>query len=116
VRPTFALFAMLALAGCASTAPRLAASTYGCMQAVVREKLPADLPDKRAHCIASGLIARYCSVSEAYLAGAATELRDLLNSGNAEWADWQADRAGVACARNAETDDAVARCCVQRGY
>ena len=107
---------MLALAGCASTSPRLAASTYGCMQAVVREKLPADLPDKRAHCIASGLIARYCSRSEAYLAGAATELRDLLGAGNAEWADWQADRAGIACVRGAANDDAVARCCAQRGY
>ena len=107
---------MLALAGCASTTPRLAASTYGCMQAVVREKLPADLPDKRAHCIASGLIARYCSISEAYLAGAATELRDLLGPGNAEWADWQADRVGIACVRGAANDDAVARCCAQRGY
>ena len=116
VKAALALFAMLALAGCASTAPRLAASTYGCMQAVVREKLPADLPDKRAHCIASGLIARYCSVSEAYLAGAATELRDVLGPGNAEWADWQADRAGVACARDAADDDSVADCCAQRGY
>lgn len=116
MKTAISLFAMLALAGCASTAPRLAASTYGCMQAVVREKLPTELPDKRAHCIASGLIVRYCSVSEAYLAGAATELRDLLGPGNAEWADWQADRAGIACARAAESDDSVARCCAQRGY
>jgi hypothetical protein len=86
------------------------------MQAVVREKLPADLPDKRAHCLASGLIARYCSVAEAYLAGAAAELRDLLGSGNAEWADWQADRGGIACARDAADDDSIARCCTQRGY
>jgi len=111
-----ALLAMLALAACASTAPRLAASTYGCMQAVVREKLPADLPDKRAHCIASGFIARYCSASEAYLAGAATELRDLLGPGNAEWADWQADRAGIACARGAADDSSIASCCTQGGY
>lgn len=108
--------AMLALAGCASTAPRLAPSSYGCMQAVVREKLQADLPDKRAHCQASGLIVRYCSVTEAYLAGAATELHDLLGPGDAEWADWQADRVGIACARGGADDDAIARCCRQRGY
>lgn len=86
------------------------------MRFVVDEKLPEGLPDKRAHCIAAGLIARYCSVSEAYLGSIATELTDLIGPGDAEWADWQADRAGIACARDAADDDAAAQCCVQRGY
>jgi hypothetical protein len=108
-----------ALAGCASIPnrpPRPEPSSYGCMRAVVREKLPPDLPDKRAHCVASGLIARYCSVSEAHLAGAGKELRDLLGKGDAETSDLRANRAGIDCARQAENDHGLARCCSDRGY
>jgi hypothetical protein len=109
--------ALLALTGCASLAgERLAQSSYGCMQAVVREKVPEDALDKRRHCLAGGLIARYCSVSEAYLAGLGKELSDLLGPGDAEWTDWQADRAGVRCARKSVTDEDVAACCAQAGY
>lgn len=86
------------------------------MRTVVNEKLPADLPDARAHCLATGLIARYCSVSEAYLAGAGKELHDLMGGGDAEWSDWRADRAGIDCARSATDDAAVASCCSSRGY
>lgn len=107
------------LTACATIAnrpPRLARSSYGCMQAVVHDKLPADLPDKRAHCLAGGLILRYCSVTEAYLAGAGKEVRDLLGHGDAEWADWRADRVGMECARHAADDSALAQCCSERGY
>jgi hypothetical protein len=108
------------LTACASIAnrpPRLAHSSYGCMQAVLQEKLPADLPDKRAHCLAGGLISRYCSITEAYLAGAGKEVRDLVSRGDtAEWQDWQADRVGIECARQAKNDAAVGECCAQRGY
>lgn len=86
------------------------------MKAVVQDKLPAGLPDRRAHCLAAGLIARYCSRSEAYLAGAGKELRDLLGAGDAEWADWRADRVGIQCARQASDDAALAACCEERGY
>jgi hypothetical protein len=81
------------------------------MSAVLREKLPADLPDDKAHCVASGLVARYCSVTEAYLAGAGKELRDLIGKGDAEWRDWRTDRAGIACARTAASDDELVSCC-----
>jgi hypothetical protein len=81
------------------------------MSAVLRQKLPANLPDRAAHCLASGLIARYCSPTEAYLAGAGKELRDLLGRGDAEWGDWRADRVGVRCAHRAEDDEALATCC-----
>lgn len=104
------------LSGCASTAPRPAKSSYGCMGAVVKNKLPVGLPDSRAHCMASGLIARYCSRSEAYMAGIGKELRDLLGPGDAEWRDWRADRAGVACEREAKEDSEIASCCSARGY
>lgn len=109
--------ALLALTGCASlSGERLAHSSYGCMEAVVREKVPENLPDKHRHCLAGGLIARYCSLSEAYLAGLGKELRDLLGPGDAEWTDWQADRAGAHCARGSETDDDVVTCCTRAGY
>jgi hypothetical protein len=86
------------------------------MRAVVEQKLPTALPDKRAHCMASGLIARYCSLSEAHLAGAGKELRDLLGKGDAESSDLRANRTGIDCAREVEDDQALARCCSDRGY
>jgi hypothetical protein len=107
------------LGGCASVPeapPRLARSTYACMRAVLQEKLPKDLPDTRAHCLAGGLIARYCSVTEAYFAGAGKEFQDLVGSGDAEWKDWSADRAGIDCARSAKNDADLASCCALRGY
>lgn len=105
------------LLGCASlSGERLGRSSHGCMVAVVRDKVPAELSDTRKHCIAAGLIARYCSVSEAYLAGAAKELSDLLGPGDAAWSDWRADRAGVRCAKRSQSDSAVATCCETAGY
>jgi hypothetical protein len=114
------LLVMANLTACASIAnrpPRAARSSYGCMEAVIKEKLPADLPDKRAHCLAGGFIARYCSIAEAYLAGAGKEMRDAFSRADtAEWKDWQADRVGIECARQAQDDAAVAACCSARGY
>jgi hypothetical protein len=110
---------MANLTACATIAnrpPRLAHSTYGCMQAVLQQKLPSNLPDKRAHCLAGGLIARYCSVTEAYLAGAGKEMRDLLGGGDAQWRDWRADRVGIECARESADDAAMEQCCTNRGY
>ena len=107
------------LAGCASVPSRparAAKSSYGCMQVVVEEKLPPGIPDEHAHCLATGLIARYCSVSEAYLAGAGKELKDLLGPGDAQWSDWRADRAGIACAKSTDDDGALAACCSADGY
>ncbi len=86
------------------------------MKSVVQEKVPTGGPDSREHCLAAGLIARYCSGSEAYMAGAGKELRDLLGAGDAEWSDWRADRAGIDCARHASDDAALAKCCEERGY
>lgn len=107
------LFAISACGTVPLRPARLSHSFYGCMKAVLREKLPPDLPEDEAHCVASGLIARYCSVTEAYLAGAGKELRDLFGHGDAEWRDWVLDRAGIACARRAEGDDALTACCTR---
>ncbi len=106
------------LAGCGSVPSRperASKSSYGCMKNVT-EKLPANLPDSHAHCLAAGLIARYCSLSEAYLAGAGKELRDLLGPGDAEWRDWKADRVGIDCAKSSEDDLNLASCCSAKGY
>lgn len=114
-----ALVVMANLTACASLAnrpPRLARSSYGCMEAVLKEKLPQSLPDKRAHCLAGGLISRYCSITEAYLAGAGKEVRDLLSQGDVEWQDWRADRTGIECARQSPDDSALAACCSEHGY
>ncbi|HEY6642218.1 hypothetical protein [Povalibacter sp.] len=92
---------------------RAAHSSIGCMQAALRERLPANLPDTHSHCIAAGLIARYCSVTEATLASVGKEARDLLGSGDADWRDLTADRRGIRCARNVITDEALQACCLQ---
>jgi len=106
---------LLALSAC-GTVPhrpaRLEQSSYGCMKAVLDRKLPPNLPDDKAHCLASGLIARYCSIPESYLAGIGKEVRDLLGPGDAEWRDLESDWAGIRCARSAESDEAVAACCM----
>lgn len=104
------------LTGCVSAAPRPAHSSYSCMRAAIDSRLPQDATDKRKHCIAAALIAHYCSVTEAYLAALGTELVDLVGPGSAEWEDWHADRAGIACADAAAEDDALERCCSERGY
>lgn len=119
IRRLLLALTLIGLAGCATIPnrpPRLAKSSYGCMESVVQEKVPSNVPDKRQHCLAAGLIARYCSGSEAYMAGAGKELKDLLGGGDAEWGDWRADRAGIACARSASGDSELAKCCEQSGY
>jgi len=83
------------------------------MKAVLERKLPPDLPDDKAHCVASGLIARYCSIPESYLAGIGKEVRDLLGPGDAEWRDLKSDWAGVDCARRADSDEALKECCMR---
>src|SRR5262245_7760267 len=92
---------------------RLEPSSYGCMKAVLDRKLPTHLPDNKAHCMAAGLIARYCSIPEGYLAGIGKELRDLVGPGDAEWRDLVSDRVGINCARRADSDEALTACCMQ---
>ena len=82
----------------------------------VRDRLPHDIPDKRAHCLAAGGIARYCSPMEAYIAGAGKEITDIFDGGDPEWADWRADRAGIACAHRSTDGAALAACCAAAGY
>jgi hypothetical protein len=83
------------------------------MKAVLERKLPPSLPDDKAHCVASGLIARYCSIPESYLAGIGKEVRDLFGPGDAEWRDLKSDWAGVDCARRADGDGALEECCMR---
>jgi hypothetical protein len=119
IRRLLVALVLTGLVGCATVPnrpPRAASSSYACMETIVKDKVPSHLPDKRQHCLAGGFIARYCSGGEAYLAGAGKELKDLLGRGDAEWGDWRADRAGIACARSSSDDDELAKCCEQRGY
>jgi hypothetical protein len=85
------------------------------MQAV-RAQMPANDNDKRLHCLVSAGIAQQCSVTEAYLAGIGKEISDLFGRGDPEWADWQADRAGISCGRSEAGDAAVEACCLAKGY
>lgn len=100
----------IALAGCATAPDRPARSSYGCM-AAVRAEVPPDIPDKRAHCLAAGGIAQRCSVTEARLAGIGKEIADVFTLGDPSWADWQADKAGIACARRSRDASELATCC-----
>jgi hypothetical protein len=100
------------LAGCASVPDRPATSTVGCARAVLDRYVPSDLRDKQAHCIAGGLIARFCSPAEARLAGLAKELRDVFSAaGDADWSDWQATRAGVRCSAPDADVASIVACC-----
>jgi hypothetical protein len=103
------------LGGCSSLQPRPAVSSYGCMQ-VVRTQLPVNDDDKRLHCLASAQIAQRCSVLEAYMAGIGKEVSDMLGRGDPEWADWQADRAGVSCGRTHVDAAELEACCTVKGY
>ena len=91
--------------------PRLAKSSLGCIQAAVKKLDKDHRSDSELHCTAAGLIARYCSVTEATLASVGKELRDLLGSGDAEWRDLMSDRRGVNCARSAKNDGELQQCC-----
>lgn len=83
------------------------------MQAALRDRLPEQLPDSQAHCLAAGLIARYCSVTEAYLASIGKELKDLFGPGDAEWRDLQSDRRGIRCARDSRDAASLQECCMK---
>jgi len=83
----------------------------------VRDSLPPNLFDKRAHCLASALIAQQCSLIEAYLAGAGKEIRDIFSPNDtAEWADWKADRVGIACSKQHHGVDDISVCCKEHGW
>jgi hypothetical protein len=104
------LSGVLLLTACAVAPTRPANSSYGCMQAV-HTQLTAIIDDKQQHCLASALIAQQCSLAEAYLAGLGKELRDFFGKGDAAWSDWQADLAGITCAKNNNHRPALEACC-----
>jgi hypothetical protein len=81
------------------------------MQTVVHANVPLDLPDKNQHCLAAGFIARYCSRTEARIAGVGKEVADLFTGGDAQWSDIQADWKGIRCARDAHDDRELSECC-----
>lgn len=113
---TLALFFICLLSGCSTLngAPRSGESTVGCARKVLADKVPAGLKDKQTHCIAAGMIARYCSKPEAYLAGVGKEVRDAFTThGDAEWADLRADTAGIRCAKSSADDASLLSCCEQ---
>jgi hypothetical protein len=106
--------AVLCLSGCAPLAVdagRAGTSSLGCMRASLANRDLTRRPDYEAHCIAAGLIARRCSVGEAWLASYGKEIRDLLGRGNAEWRDVQSDRRGIDCARTATDEAQLMHCC-----
>lgn len=109
------LLLCLALAACASNPRRPADSSLACMRSV-RDSLPEGISDAHAHCLAAGGIAQRCSSLEAGLAGAGKEFADLFTGGDPSWADWQADRAGIRCAREHAKLEELARCCTAEGF
>lgn len=90
---------------------RAARSSLGCMRSALAAHGALPAVDSEAHCLAAGLIARHCSITEAWLASLGKEVIDLLGPGDAEWRDLAADGRGIACARRAPNDAALAACC-----
>ncbi len=84
--------------------------------ATVRDSIPPQHYDKRAHCLTAGRIAQRCSVFEADLAGIGKEFSDIFNQGDASWADWRADRVGIRCALHGQDAQQLAQCCTEAGY
>lgn len=112
------LLAFLGAAGCAplpTRETRPAKSSLGCMQATLNGRRLENLLDDQAHCMAAGLIARYCSVTESMLASIGKEIRDALGPGDAEWRDLRSDRRGVTCARASISDAELRGCCTGQG-
>ena len=103
------------LSGCASTLPRAAPSSHGCM-AAVRDALPADDSDPRRHCLAAGGIVLRCSSTEALMASWGKEVQDFFGRGDASREDLEADAAGRKCAGSAKDEAALAQCCTAAGY
>jgi RHS repeat-associated protein len=56
--------------------------------------------DKYKHCVVSCYIDVTCNYATAVAAGIGKEIKDMWGPGNAEWADWQADREGIKCGEN----------------
>jgi len=81
------------------------------MRTTLEQKLPPGLHDDLAHCLAAGLIARYCSRSEAWMASVGKEIRDATGDGDAEWRDLTSDRRGMRCASAAASDEQLRVCC-----
>jgi hypothetical protein len=105
---------VLCLPACAPLAVhegRAEKSSLGCMRASLAGRDLTRRPDSEAHCVAAGLIARRCSVGEAWLASYGKEIRDLLGRGDAEWRDLQSDRRGIGCARTATDEAGLLSCC-----
>jgi hypothetical protein len=103
------------LVACATPPDRPDASSYGCMVAV-RDSMPKQSYDKRAHCLVAGSIAQRCSVIEADIAGLGKEFTDIFDGGDPSWADWQADRVGIRCAKRGRDPQQLAQCCTDAGY
>ena len=59
------------------------------------------------------LVGKAAGEEKAQLLARGKELADLVGPGDAEWADWRADRLGLECARTAPDDAAVDACCVR---
>ena len=114
--PRFAfLFPFIVLAAACAPLPhyeqRLARSSLGCMKAAIKDQQLESIPDWQAHCIAAGLIALHCSVTEAGMASVGKELKDLFGHGDAEWRDLESDSRGVRCARGSSSDAQLRSCC-----
>jgi len=106
-----ATLVIVLVAGCAATPDRPARSTLSCAEVAVERDLRAGLNDKLEHCIAGGLIAHYCSATEARLAGIGKEVRDTFTGGDVELADVSATLTGVHCARDFRDVATLEQCC-----
>ncbi len=112
---------LVVLTGCVSLSPTR------CARDAMQPVEFTGMPDKQAHCIASGLIAQRCGARYARLAGVGKEWLDAVGGGDASRDDLRANADGRACAVHvkaaATTPDeagptafrmALTACCVDR--
>jgi RHS repeat-associated protein len=74
-----------------------------CAEMVAAKIIPTFGPgdnDKYKHCVVSCYIDVTCDKTTAQAAGIGKEIKDIFGPGNAEWADWQADKEGIRCGEN----------------
>lgn len=112
----FALLSAVVSSACTpliKDTPRPAASTLQCAREAIAG-LPREGSDDYLHCMAAGLIAHRCSVTEAYIASVGKELKDVIGPGAAQWRDWQSDRRGIRCAKGSQDETELRRCCTTR--
>jgi len=99
--------------------------SYSCAKRVAKKYNNLIANDKYKHCIVAAEIYTECGPFTAYLVSVGKEIQDMFGPGEAEWADFTADLAGISCAQKpgeiCEVEGktrqrTIDECCRSKGY